>query len=135
MGKLPDHLTPGNPGNSGGKPGRSGRKPTAFKIFARNLLDHPRLQRAIMRKALEGDTSMIRFLHDSAHGKPAQKVVVEGEVDLLVQNVYPGQAMKGAGQKKAIAQAIEPSLRALAAAEGVEVEEEVVFEEEDNEAP
>jgi hypothetical protein len=127
---LPPHLTPGNPGNSGGKPGRTGRRPNDLKAFLRSILDHPRYQRRIMRAALAEDLNvqLLRTMNEIVHGRPAQKVVVEGEVDLLVQNAYPGKAAR---VKATLQNAIDPSLRQLAAAEGVPVEESVVIDDED----
>lgn len=121
---LPDHLTPGNPGNSGGKPGRSGRRPNALKSFLRGILEHPRYQRRIMRAALDDEFNvpLFRAMNEIVHGKAAQKVVVEGEVDVLVQNAYPGQ---GAIEARPIKQIVDPAMRKLALAEGVEIEEDL----------
>lgn len=94
---LPDHLTPGNPGNSGGKPGRSGRKPSKWIEDCEKALEGsnaPEVLKAIIagdiqehigddRKTGEpiyGETrntdriGAIKFLASYVHGEPEQKI-------------------------------------------------------------
>jgi hypothetical protein len=59
-----------------------------FQEFCRRVTEDPDVQIAAYNKALDADTSMLRFLAEHAHGRPAQVVHVTGEVDILVNNVY-----------------------------------------------
>lgn len=57
-------LIPGNPGNSGGKKGRSGRPRKEFYAFCREVLEDPRVQSAVRKRAKAGDAAIIRILAD-----------------------------------------------------------------------
>ena len=90
--RLPAHLVPGNPGNSGGKPGRSGRLPDAFKAMCRELVSQDETLEVVRAILSDGNHPLflgaLKWATEHGYGKATEKHEVTGAAGGPIRHVW-----------------------------------------------